>query len=380
MFSFISKYGLIGIMNAKKRLTQLAEKSGVTINGDQPWDIQVNDESVYNRVFASGRLAFGESFMDKQWDCDDLVGALSRLMISGASQELRSLSTVWLALKARLFNLQSSSRAYQVGEEHYDYGNDMYETMLGKTMVYTSGIHPTPSPDSLDQAQVDKMDAVCQKLGVKPGDRLLDIGCGWGALMKYAAKHYGAECVGLSVSEEQTKWARASFGDLPCQIVVTDYRDYVDTEGFDHVVSIEMFEHVGPKNHRVFFKKVHELLRPGGKQFMQVIVNRDPAPKADPWLDKYIFPNGILPSPEQLHDAARNLFHWDAIEDIGTHYDHTLMGWWNNLEAGYEQLHSQNPDKYNERFLRMMKYYLHSCAALFRTRMCYDWQIVWTKM
>ena len=365
-------------MNAQQTIHQLVAKSGIEINGNKQTDIQVFDRSLYNRIFASGKLAAGETFMEKKWDSKDLVGTLSLLLSSGAVDDLRSVSTVWLALKAKLFNLQSKKRAFEVGEEHYNYGNDMYKAMLGPTMTYTSGVW-SENVTNLEESQNEKHRILCEQLGLKPGDRVLDIGCGWGGFMNYAAKNYGVSCVGLSISTEQTKWGREWCKDLPIEFVISDYREYKDQACFDHIISVEMLEHVGPKNYTDYFKKVHELLKPGGHFALQVIGTPLPNGQADPWLDKYIFPNGTLPAMGQLVGATRNLLVWDSVQDIGVHYDRTLMEWWRNLERAYPDLKKQDPAKYNERFLRMFQYYLQSCAALFRTRTCFDWQIILTK-
>ncbi len=375
LFSII--YGFIRYMNAQAKLTDIATRAGIVINGDRNWDIQVHDDSVYNRIMRSGQLALGESFMDKSWDCDDLATAFAKCLEINILDELYSASTMWLSLKARLFNLQNKDRAFQVGQDHYDYGNDMYRAMLGPTMVYTSADYR--NADNLNDAQTAKLELICQKLQLQPGKRLLDIGCGWGSLMKYAAEHYGVKCVGVSVSEEQTKYARETFGDLDCRIDVVDYRDFQDEEGFDYITSIEMIEAVGPKNYSDYFKKIYDLLKPDGQVLIQAIGTAKKTGTADPWIDKYIFPNGTLPSLHELVDHTHGLLVFEQLEDIGRDYDRTLMDWWHNLESAYPQLHASNPDKYNERFLRMFKYYLQSCAALARTRTMYDWQIVFTK-
>jgi cyclopropane-fatty-acyl-phospholipid synthase len=311
--------------------------------------------------------------MARKWDCDDLVGAISRLLSSGAADELYSLSTVLLSLKARFFNLQSRDRAFEVGEEHYDYGNELYVAMLDSRMVYTCADYR--NADDLDAAQEAKLEAICRTLDLQSGKRLLDVGCGWGSLMKYAAKHYGVECVGISVSAEQTIWARESFGDLPCTIELVDYRDFLDSEGFDYITSIEMIEAVGQKNFRTYFEKLHTLLKSDGQMLIQAIVSDYRHGGADPWIDKYIFPNGTLPSHLELLNATEGLFYWESIDNIGPSYEHTLMAWWHNLESGYAQLQSDNPTKYTDTVLRMFKYYLHSCAALSRIRRMHTWQI-----
>jgi len=365
-------------MNAKKHLTQIVTEAGITINGNNPWDIQIRDEAVYQRIFRNGRLALGESYMDGQWDCEDLTEAYSRLLTSGAQYKLRSFSTLLLTLRAKFFNLQSRKRAYQVGEKHYDLGNELYEKMLGSHMQYTCNLWQTGARN-LDEAEEAKLELICKKLDLKSGKRLLDIGCGWGNLMKYAAKNYGVECTGISVSKEQTAWANERFENLPCKIKIVDYRDFKDSEGFDYITSIEMIEAVGPKNFKTYFEKIHSLSKENGKILIQAIISKDRKPKAEPWINKYIFPNGIFPSAHQLEQATSRLFHWENLENIGLDYEHTLLAWWDNLEKAYPQLHKNNHDKFDGRFLRMFRYYLLACAANVRTKGMYDWQLVMTK-
>ena len=367
---------IIKNMSAQSYYTGLLADAGVFINGPKPTDIQIHNERVFGRIASGGFLAIGESFMDGDWDVQDLAGCFTMLLNSGMMSKIDPKTALWLALKSKIINLQSKERSFEVGEQHYDLGNDLYEKMLGQTMVYTSGMWE--GVDNLDDAQIQKMEQLCQKMKLKPGQRILDIGCGWGSLMKYAAEHYGVSCVGLTVSVKQTEWAKASTKGLPIEYVIGDYRDYSDPEGFDHIVSVEMIEAVGPKNFRTYFEKIHEWLKPGGTFMLQSIISNDIRPKADPWIDKYIFPNGILPSLNQISDASRHLLIIEDIKNIGPDYDPTLMAWWNNFDAHYQELREKN-EKYDERFYRMWKYYLQMCAALARSRMMQDYQILFSK-
>jgi cyclopropane-fatty-acyl-phospholipid synthase len=258
---------------------------------------------------------------------------------------------------------------------HYDLGNDLYEAMLDDRMVYTCAIWD--GVDTLEAAQKQKLEAMCQKLDLRPGQRVLDIGCGWGSFMKYAAERYGVECVGLSVSKEQIAYGRTACADLPIEFVFADYREYADEQGFDHIVSIEMLEAVGPKNFRTYFETVHGLLRPGGRFALQTIGEAQARPVPDPWLDRYIFPNGVIPSLAQIEPAVRELFLFEHLDNIGPDYDPTLMAWWERFAAAYPELQARNP-RYDEGFFRLWKYYLQSCAAVFRARQMHDWQIVFS--
>lgn len=363
-------------MKEKEALERIAKAVGVTINGPEPTDPQIYDDSVYRAFLSHNSLAIGETFMDKKWDCDDLAGLYTKILKRKLQIKKNLLSDPKLFLRTAFSNLQAGIKAFEVGEQHYDLGNDLYEAMLDRRMVYTSAIYD--GAYDLDSAQEIKLERICRKLGLKRGDRVLDIGCGWGSFMKYAAQKYGVSCVGLTVSKEQTAWGRKSCEGLPIEFVITDYRDYVDEEKFDHIVSIEMIEAVGQKNLRTYFKKANELLKDGGTFMLQAIISPKRIPVADPWIDKYIFPNGVLVSPHQLEKHTRGLFHFADLRDIGPDYDPTLMAWWQNFDIAYEELRKQN-ERYDERFYRMWKYYLQMCAALFRSRELQDWQLLLRK-
>jgi cyclopropane-fatty-acyl-phospholipid synthase len=364
-------------MTAKQSVEKIAELLEVTINGQNPSDPQIYDERVYDIFLSRNSLAVGESFMAKWWDCDDLSDLFSRLISKKLLLKKSVLSDPTLFARAIFSNLQSRAKAFEVGEMHYDLGNDLYETMLDKRMIYTAAIWE--GAETLDAAQEKKLERICRKLELKPGDRVLDIGCGWGGFMKYAVEKYQVTCVGLTVSKEQAAFGREQCHGLPIEFVISDYRDYKTDVPFDHVVSIEMIEAVGSKNLRVYFEKAHELLKPRGGFFLQAIIDRNAKPVADPWIDKYIFRNGVLVSHAQLVKETQNLFIFEDIKDIGKDYDRTLMAWFANFDRNYEELRSHNP-KYDERFYRMWKYYLHSCAALFRTEAAQDFQILLRKV
>jgi len=362
-------------MSAKAKIKAILEKADIIIDGDRPWDPQVHDNRVYDRVIKGATLALGETFMDDWWNVDDLADLTTRLHESQIQKELYSFDALPLVAKGIVGNLQSRARAFQVGEEHYDLGDDLYTAMLDDRMVYTSGIHTNTT--TLEAAQEQKLERMCQLLGLKPGDRVLDIGCGWGSFMKYAVEKYDVTCVGLTVSKGQTELGRKLCAGMPIEFVIQDYRDYVDPDTFDHIVSIEMIEAVGPKNLRTYFKKAHELLKPGGRFAIQAIGASAARPVPDPWIDKYIFPNGILPSLPQLESASRGLFRFESLDNIGPEYDHTLMEWWRRFDAAYPELVASNP-QYDRRFYKMWKYYLQGCAGLFRSQTTQNWQIAFS--
>lgn len=358
----------------KERAEEILKVAGITINGDKPYDIQIKDDRVFQRVFSDGTLGLGESYMDGWWDVKDLSDFFFRALRAGLYKEVANFGTLWLALRARFINRQSGDRAFEVGEKHYDIGNDLFKVMLDSRMIYTCGYWSgTPAAQSLDEAQEAKLDLICRKIGLKAGDTVLDIGCGWGGFLKFAAEKYGIKGVGITVSKEQAALAREHCKGLPIEIKVEDYRD---TAGqFDHVVSIGMFEHVGPKNYRTFFNKVRSLLKDDGLFLLHTIGSEVTTLKADAWLDRYIFPNGVVPSIAQLGPAFETLFRMEDWHNFGADYDKTTSQWFANFDRGWPTL----KDRYGERFYRMWKYYLLSCAGSFRARDVELWQLVLSK-
>ena len=375
---FFSSPKFVSIVpEASGTVHELAAEAGFRINGDDPWDIRVIDPRFYRRVVTEGSLGFGEAYMDGWWECDRLDQLFHRLLAVDADRHIDSL-TQWhllrVVMRHALFNLQSSRRAFVVGERHYDIGNDVFEAMLDPTMSYSCGYWQRAS--TLEAAQRDKLTLICRKLELRPGERLLDIGCGWGGLARFAAENHGVDVVGVTVSKEQQKLARERCAGLPVSIELRDYRDLSGQfEKFDKVVSVGMFEHVGPKNHAAFFSIVHRLLKDRGLFLLQTIGNYRASRKLDPWMDKYVFPNGRLPSAAEVAGALESRFLIEDWHNFGADYDRTLMAWWENFERAWPRLAA----RYDQRFYRMWKYYLLSCAGFFRARQGQLWQLVLSK-
>lgn len=354
----------------KKKLTHELEKAGITVNGNHPFDIQVNDERIYSRVFLHGTLGLGEGYMDGQWDCDDLAGFFTRALISGADQSHPDFATKLLSLSQKLINDQSIHKSRRVGEQHYDLGNDLYAAMLDKRLVYTCGYWK--GAKNLDEAQENKLRLICEKLRLKPGQRILDVGCGWGSFAKYAAENYGVSVVGITISKEQVEFGRELCKGLPVDLRLLDYRDLKKEfpEPFDHIVSIGMFEHVGVKNYDIYMKTLREVLKPEGLFLLHTIGGGG----ADPWINKYIFPGGYLPRIEEISKSTNGRFIVEDWHNFGADYDRTLVAWYENFNAAWAELKATG--KYTDRFYRMWRYYLLCCAATFRARNTQLWQIV----
>lgn len=355
-------------------LAQLAQQCGVKFNGDAPWDIQVHSDEVYQRILSQGSLGFGESYMDGLWDCLRLDQLFYRILSFNIEEKLGGWARFRLLLQVmrhRLFNLQSSKRAFQVGEQHYDTGNEVFEAMLDPTMSYSCGYWH--QADNLDQAQINKLDMICRKLELKPGEKLLEIGCGWGGLARYAAENYGVEVTGITISREQQKLAQEHCAGLPVDIELIDYRDLKGE--YDKIVSVGMFEHVGEKNYPVYFDTVNRLLKNSGLFLLHTIGIYKTTHRADPWIDKYIFRNGKLPSAEQITRVLDQRLIIEDWHNFGHDYYLTLMAWWENFDAAWPELSHQ----YDERFYRMWKYYLLCCAGFFKARQGQLWQLVLSK-
>ena len=353
-------------------LQDLFTLAGVRINGDRPWDISIHNPDLCAWILSGGSLALGESYMDGWWDCDTLDQFFYKILKAKLDIKVRDLKHVFRAvLKAKLTNPQKKSKAYIIGKHHYDKGNDLYRNTLDRRMVYSCGYWE--NAETLDDAQEAKLELICRKVGLRPGQRILDIGCGWGSFVKYAAENYRAEAVGITVSEEQVKLARDFCEGLPVEIRLQDYRDL--DEKFDHIISVGMFEHVGYKNYRTFMEVVNRCLKPEGHFLLHTIGGTVSVKSIDPWIGKYIFPNSMLPSPKQITEAAEGIFVLRDWHSFGTHYDKTLMAWHSNFVKNWDRL----KDTYDKRFYRMWTYYLLSCAGSFRANKNQLWEIVFTK-
>ncbi len=358
--------------NIQKNIDKLLDGTGIKINGSNPWDIQVTNDRFYKRVLTKGSLGFGESYMDGWWECDQIDELINRIMSHNVRKRLKSnWPTVALTLASILINRQKGSRSFHIGKAHYDAGNKLYNLMLDKNLVYTCGYFK--DTDSLDVAQEQKLDLVCRKIGLKPGDRVLDIGCGWGSFAKFAAENYGAHVTGITVSKEQLALAKERCKGLPVDLRLQDYREVDET--FDHIVSLGMVEHVGYKNYKTYMKVAARCLKDDGLFLLHTIGSRHSGRTTDPWIEKYIFPNSMLPSLAQLTQAAEEHFLIEDVHNFGPDYDKTLMAWFTNFDTHWDEL----KDDYDERFYRMWKYYLLACAGSFRSRSNQLWQIVLSK-
>lgn len=359
--------------NEKEYISKHFAEADIEINGQRPWDIQIHDERFYSRLIREKTLGLGESYMDGWWDCariDELVVRLLSANVDKAGGY--SLNQLLFTALHKLFNLQDLQRAKDVALQHYDIGNTLYQAMLDPYMNYSCGYWKYAK--TLDKAQKDKMELICKKLLLKPGLRLLDIGCGWGGFAKYAAENYGVEVLGITISDKQKQFADEFCRGLPVEIRLQDYRLLRD-KPFDRIVSIGMFEHVGYKNYSAYMETAAANLKNEGVFLLHTIGANISGVSTDPWIDKYIFPHGMLPSITQIGQAIENHFVMEDWHNFGAYYDNTLLAWHSNFNTHWDQF----KEAYGERFRRMWNYYLLCSAASFRVRRIQLWQVMLTK-
>jgi len=353
------------------RVHDVLDSADIRINGSRPWDMQIHHPRTLTRIALQRSLGLGESYMDGWWDCDALDELFRRLLRHGAnriSQNLLQRGLQWIG--QGLFNRQNLHRAKDVALQHYDLDNSLFEAMLDPTMSYSCGYWQ--QADTLAQAQRNKLDLICRKLELQPGMTLLDIGCGWGGLLEHANRHYGVRGVGITLSKEQAALATQRCAKHDVDIRLQDYRTLQGQ--FDRVVSVGMFEHVGRRNYSVFMASCAQRLRPKGLMLLHTIGSNVSSHHHDPWIDKYIFPNGELPSCAQISRTAEPWFVAEDLHNFGADYARTLRAWDRNFVSAWPQLSR----RYSDRFYRMWRYYLNACAGAFQARDLQLWQWVFS--
>ncbi len=352
----------------RKRFEEFMANADIRIDGDRPWDMQVHRDDVFPRIFAFGSLGMGESYMDGWWDCDQLDGLISRVSSANLKSKLRP-SDIFLALQARLLNPGGKRGSSREGDHHYEFGRELYRRMLDKRMIYSCAYWN--NAETLDEAQEHKLDLIARKLRLEPGMKVLDIGCGWGGSIHYFAEKYGVTGVAVTLSPDQRDAAQELCADLPVEIRLQDYREVDET--FDCSYSIDMIGHVGRKHYRTYMETVKRNLNPGGLHLIQSAGSDDSSVKADPWVNRYIFPGGDIPSPKQIVGAAQGVLVMDDWHSFTSDYDRTFMCWHDNLCEAWEELGNQD-----ERIFRMWRYYLLSFAGVFRSHVSQLWQVVFS--
>jgi cyclopropane-fatty-acyl-phospholipid synthase len=358
--------------SAHKAVEDLFAHADIRLDGARPWDIQVHNERLFRRILAAGSLGLGEAYMDGDWDCPAVDQLFDRLISAKLADRLgMTLPLVLLMLAARLSNRQSIARAGQVAKAHYDLPADIHEATYDNRL--TGSCAYWKDSVTLDEAQENKLDLICRKVALQAGHTVFDIGCGWGSFIGFAAERYGARCTGITVSAEQVAYAMQRYAGLPVEALLMDYRGYQGPK-VDRIVSVGMFEHVGSKNYRTYFDCARRLLKDEGIFLLHTIWENERYPVIDAWQDKYIFPNGDLPSLGQITSALEGLFVVEDVHNFGAYYDQTLMAW----NANFQSRRSQMAARHGERFCRMWEYYLLQNAGAFRCRHISVGQLVLT--
>jgi len=340
--------------------------------------IIINDPIMFDKIAIKGELGLAESYMDGNWDTEDLEKVLMELdekqdiLIS----KLYNINFLFLIMKEYLIDLFKNKNDKESVKNnvshHYDIGNDLYEKMLDKNMQYTCAYFHKEKL-SLDEAQVAKMELIAKKLNLKEGMELLDIGCGFGGLANYLANKYKVKVTGVTLSKEQIKYNENNFKNDNVTLRYLDYRDL--TGSFDRVYSIGMFEHVGKKNYKEYYDKCYDLLKDDGIMMIHTIGSTYPSiSNKSYFINKYIFPEAELPSLSDISkEFVFNKWHLEDFQNFGLSYSKTLKNWHNNI-GDWSGL-----DNYDQRFRRMWDFYLLGCSAAFSNKSIYLWQFIYTK-
>lgn len=370
---------MLGVLSgqvAKRELGGILAVADITLNGPHSWDPQIRDSRVFRRVLLHGSLGAGESYMDGWWEVRDLSGMFDRLMRSGQIDRFSQLWQVLWRWRKRLMNLQSIARSRIVAEQHYDLSNEFYRLWLDPTMAYTCG-YWQHGATNLHTSQIAKYDLICRKLGLKPGMRVLDIGCGWGGLARYMAEQYGVHVTGVTISKEQLAFAQEYCRGASVSFLFSDYR--LLSGQYDRIVSVGMLEHVGSKNYRPYMQAVSRLLKPSGLFVLHHIASPWGRSVVDPFFDRYIFPNSELPSRACLQRASEGtLIELDFHEFDFRDYALTLRAWYDQFVLAWpyiEMLGSQ----FDKRFYRMWEFYLLSMESAFASGRNRLWQHVYCR-
>ncbi len=373
---FVSLFALSPACRAespKEVIEGILSLADVEINGGRPSDIRVNDPRFYQRLLSDRSMGLGESYMEGWWDAPALDECMAKIIRAKLANKVKpTWAMIWNFAKAKLLNMQKKgARSSKVIDEHYELGDSLYEYMLGPTMAYTCAYWKNAA--TLDEAQVAKFDLIANKLGLKKGMKVLELGCGWGGFARHIAERYGVEVVAVNLSAGQAAYARKISAGLPVEVRTQDYRDA--TGVYDRVVSIGLMEHVGQKNYRGFMELIHRCLKEDGLALVHTIGRNTSSIVTDPWISRYIFPHGHLPSITQIGQSMEGLFVMEDWHNMSANYDKTLMAWFNNFDRNWAKIKADYPDP----FYKMWKYYLLSCAGAFRAREIQLWQVVLSK-
>lgn len=359
-------------------LQDLLTPADIIINGDRPWDPQVRNPALYDRAFRQGELGIAEAYMDGLWDSAQLDVLMTKVFRANLADALQGNTWAKLRLAGEIVANRLKTDPFKIAEAHYDLPPILFEMMLGKRMIYSCAFWEKGAK-TLDEADKVKLKLIGDKLRLKPGMKVLDVGGGFGTSGKYWAENYGVSVVNLTVSKEQKAKADELNTGLPVTTVLMKFQDLRAEGEFDRVVSAGMFEHVGHRSYRQYMEVIHRALKHDGI-FLLHTIGRDTSGDATPsFISKYIFPPpSEVPKTSLIASAYEGLFVEEDKHNIGPNYDPTLMAWQKNFEEHWEEIkpHIQGD---SERFRRMWNLYLLGCAGAFRARALQVWQFVFSK-
>jgi cyclopropane-fatty-acyl-phospholipid synthase len=380
-------------MDTKKQihalLTQVADASFVVRywdgdavsygTGASEFTLILKDKASVDKIFGDPIVRLPEAYTSGDIEIEgDLQRFVRVAFLAEAALPKLSIATKANLAITSINQRNGLTRSRRNTSHHYDLGNDFFKLWIDPQMVYSCAYFRRPD-DDIATAQQQKLEHICAKLRLAPGERLLDVGCGWGALAIYAARAKGVRVVGVTLSEEQFREAKARIAELRLEdrveIRLQDYRQIPEEEGFDKIVSVGMFEHVGREHLLGYLRKTAQMLKPGGSGVLHTIGRMFEGP-VNPWIRKHIFPGSYLPSLAQIGDGmAKCDLNVVDVENLRMHYAYTLDRW----IATYEKQIDQVQRMFDERFARMWRMYLHSCAAGFRYGSLNLWQVTFTK-
>ena len=385
---FARVFDLVGKLNSGRVDFILPDGRRFRAEGSKPGpvaEVTINNPDVFARLVREGDLGFCDAYLDGWWTTPDLQAFMDFIHADNDDMYdgFPGMALVRAWEKARFwFQSNTKRQALKNISYHYDLGNDFYSLWLDDTMTYSSALFNT-SQESLEKAQIAKYASMVDQMGVKPGDHVLEIGCGWGGFAEYAAKERGLKVTGLTISKEQLEYAQKRIKSKglsdKVNLKLQDYRD--ETGVYDGVASIEMFEAVGEKYWPVYFDKIKQCLKPGKQATLQIITIQDARwdvyRKSVDFIQKYIFPGGMLPSPsvlrQEIHRAGLSVQH--SIE-FGKSYSQTLRRWFEVFNNKWDNISAMG---FDDRFRRMWNFYLTSCAATFESGNCDVTQITLQK-
>lgn len=349
---------------------ELLARAGIELGGAMPHDVRIIDRTLYRDIALFGTLGLGDGYVNGKWECNALDVFFEKVLRQGGDAP-QGIMGVFRRIQDKVLNMQSVQRAFRIAHGHYDLGNDMFELFLGESMGYSSGYYGAGAKDNTE-AQYAKFDILCKKLGLAPGMKVLEIGSGWGAFARHAAKEYGVSVTSLTVSKEQVAYAEKRCAGLSVKFILEDYRVWGKTQelgAFDRAASIEMIEAVGKKNFRIYMETVHRALKPGGLFAVQAILGSG---EPDAFISTRIFPDGLVPSVRDIAVSIEGLFSVRAWESFGQDYDRTLLAWDAEFRKNWGEIrelcNGEGKKIYDEKFYRLWRYYLLCCAGIFRSK------------